>query len=77
MSLDQHELLLKILEARYELEICEESDKARRLANFHTLLDRAIGSRNLSRHELWEAMRDRMKEYRAARRKQERPWGTV
>jgi hypothetical protein len=74
MSLDRHELLTKILQAKYELEICEERDKARRLANLNTLLDQAIGQRNLSRYELLEALRDRMADYRAQRRRQEMPW---
>jgi len=72
-----HELLSKILEAKYELEICEERYKARLLANLNTLLDQAIGDSNLSRHELIEALRDRMAAYRSQRRRQERPWGHV
>lgn len=74
MSSDRHELLTKILTAKYELEICEERNKARLLANLNTLLDQAIGTRNISRYELLEALRDRMGEYRTARRKQEQPW---
>ncbi|MGD0412257.1 MAG: hypothetical protein ABSC18_11195 [Verrucomicrobiota bacterium] len=77
MSSDRHELLSKILEAKYELEICEESHKARLLANLNSLLDKAIGSRNLSRYELIEALRGRMAAYRSQRHKQERPWGSV
>lgn len=77
MSLDRHELLSKILQAKYELEICEERDKARLLANLNTLLDQAIGQRNLSRYDLIEALRDRMSQFRKARRKQEMPWRSV
>lgn len=77
MSSELNELLTKILEAKYELENCEESDKARLLANLNSLLDRAIGQRNLSRYELLEALRDRMAEHRTARKKREMPWGTV
>ena len=77
MSLDRHDLLSRILQSKYELEICEERDKARLLASLNTLLDQAIGERNLSHSELLEALRDRMKEHRRARRKQETPWGTV
>lgn len=74
MSSDRHELLLKILQAKYELEVCEERSKARLLANLNTLLDAAIGTRNISRYELLEALRDRMAEYRKSRYKQENPW---
>jgi hypothetical protein len=77
MSLDRHELLSKILAAKYELEICEERHKARLLANLNSLLDQAIGDTNLSRYELVEALHDRMREYRFQRRKQEKPWGSV
>ena len=77
MSLDRHELLLKILQAKYDLEICGERDKARMLANLNTLLDQAIGARNISRYELLEALRDRMAEYRNSRRKQDDPWRSV
>jgi hypothetical protein len=77
MSLERNELLTKILVAKYELEVCEESDKARLLANLNTLLDQAIGQRNISHYELLEALRDRMIEYRAARKKQEMPWKSV
>lgn len=77
MSLDRHELLSKILAAKYELEVCEERDKARLLACLNRLLDDAIGQRNLSRYDLLEALRDRMAEYRKQRRIQERPWSSV
>jgi len=77
MSSEKHDLLSKILNAKYELEVCEEKNKARLLANLNALLDQAIGKRNTSRYELIEALRDRMAEYRIARRKQEQPWGTV
>ena len=75
--MDRHELLTKKLQAKYELEICEERDKARHLANLNAWLDQAIGQRNLSRFELLEALRDRMAEYRAMRKKQEMPWGAI
>jgi hypothetical protein len=77
MSLNRHDLLSKILETKYELEICEEHNKARLLANLNTYLDQAIAGRNISRYELTEALRDRMATYRSQRRKQERPWGSV
>jgi hypothetical protein len=77
MSLDRPELLVRILQTKYELEIGDERDKARLLANLNALLDQAIGDRNLSRYELIEALRDRMAEYRIARRKQELPWSSV
>jgi hypothetical protein len=77
MSLDRHELLSKILETKYELEICEERQKARLLANLNSLLDQAIGGTNISRYELIEALRHRMAAYRSQRRKQERAWPSV
>lgn len=77
MSSDRHELLEKILAAKYELEISEEQGKARLLANLNALLDQAIGTRNLSRYELLEAIRDRMASYRSQRWKQDRPWRSV
>jgi len=77
MSLDRHELLSRILQAKYELEVCEERDKARMLANLNGLLDQAIGTRNISRYELLEALRDRMAGYRNAKRKQEDPWRSI
>ncbi len=77
MSSETPDLLSRILQAKYELEICEEPLKARLLANLNTLLDQAIGTRNLSRYDLLEALRDRMAEYRKVRRRQERPWGSV
>jgi hypothetical protein len=60
MSSDRHELLTKILGAKYALEVSEERSKAKLFANLNTLLDQAIGDRNLSRSELLEALRDRM-----------------
>jgi hypothetical protein len=57
MPSDRPELLSKILEAKYEFEICEERNKARLLANLNSLLDQAIGTRNISRYELLEALR--------------------
>lgn len=77
MSSDRHDLLAKILETKYDLEICEEHAKARLLANLNTLLDQSIGQRNLSRYELLEALKERMATYRKERRRRERPWGTV
>lgn len=77
MSLERHDLLAKILEAKYELEVCEERSKARLFANLNSLLDQAIGSSNLSRSALLEALRDRMSEYRKARRRRENPWRSV
>jgi hypothetical protein len=77
MSLDRHELLEKILAAKYELEISEEQSKARLLANLNTLLDQAIGNRNLSRYELHEALKDRMAAYRSARRTQDHRFRSV
>jgi hypothetical protein len=77
MSSDRHELLEKILAAKYELEISEEHGKARLLANLNALLDQAIGNRNLSRYELLEAIKDRMASYRTQRWKQDRPWRSV
>lgn len=77
MSSDRHELLAKILQAKYELEISDERNKARLLGNLNGLLDEAIGNRNISRYELLEALRDRLAEYRSTRRKQEKPWSTV
>jgi hypothetical protein len=59
------------------LEICEERHKARLLANLNSYLDQAIGTRNISRYELIEALRGRMADYRSQRRKQEMPWGSV
>jgi hypothetical protein len=58
MSLDRHELLEKILAAKYELEISEEHSTARLLANLNSLLDQAIENRKLSRYELLEALKD-------------------
>jgi len=77
MCLDRHDLLAKILAAKYELEVCEDRNKTRLLGNLNSLLDQAIGERNLSRSELLEALRDRMAEYRKARRRPECPWGSV
>ena len=77
MSLDRPELLGKILAAKYELEISDEQSKARLLANLNTLLDQAIGNRNLSRWELLEALRDKMAAYRSERWKQEHRWRSV
>lgn len=77
MSLDRHELLEKILAAKYELEISEEQSKARLLANLNTLLDQAIENRNLSRYELLEALSSRMAAYRSARRTQDQRWRSV
>ena len=74
---NRHDLLSKILQAKYELEICEEHGKARALANLNSLLDEAIGDRNISRYELLEAIKERMADYRKERRKLERPWAVV
>jgi hypothetical protein len=77
MSSERNDLLSKILQSKYELEICEERDKARLLANLNSFLDEAIGTRNLSRYELLEALKHRMADYRAIRKKQEMPWRSV
>lgn len=77
MSLDGHELLGKILAAKYELEVSDEQSKARLLANLNALLDQAIGNRNISRYELLEALKDKMTAYRCERWKQEHRWRSV
>jgi hypothetical protein len=77
MSSEKHDRLAKILETKYELEICGENDKARILANLQTLLDQAIGTRNVSRYELMEALRHKMADYRKERRKQDRRWPSI
>jgi hypothetical protein len=77
MSSERHDLLQKILAAKYDLEICEERAKARMLANLNALLDKALIGTTHSRYELLEALGDKMADYRAARHRQENPWATL
>ncbi len=74
MSLERKALLKQILEALYQLEICEDSSRAKHLANLNSLLDEAVKGTNVSRYELLEALKERMQEYRKSRRKQDMPW---
>lgn len=64
-------LLQEILEARYDLETCEEGQKAGALSRLNALLDDAIEGKPYSREQLVEALGDRFREFRKAKRREE------
>ena len=64
-----------ILQAWYDLETCEPSEKTERLKQFHQLLDVAITQADIqgvSRNELKELLGDSYSEFKLAKRREER-----
>jgi hypothetical protein len=64
-----------ILEARYELETCEPSQKAKRRAKLDALLEAALakaGNRSLTPRALIEITAEPYQQFKLARRKAER-----
>ncbi|HUB66921.1 MAG TPA: hypothetical protein VL981_05495 [Candidatus Methylacidiphilales bacterium] len=61
----------EILEAQYEADLCSPSEQAIKTKIYLDLLDRAIEGKPYSRLMLAEALKDRYKDFRRARKKQE------
>ena len=59
----------QILSAQYEADYCAPNEQAAKAKIYTDLLDQAIEGKALSRLMLVEALKDRYKEYRRARRK--------
>ena len=64
---DRAELLQRILEAKYDFEICDEPRKSEARNLFESLLDQLLEGSNVSRFELTEALKVRMAVYRSGR----------
>jgi len=71
-SESRNEELEKLLAAKYELEFCDDDEKATYLANYERLLDKALENSNVSRFGLTEAIRTAYIEYKRARAKSQR-----
>jgi hypothetical protein len=61
-------LIQKILDAQYEADYCPPQEQAARVATYEALLDQAIEGLPYSRQILVEALKERYKDYRRARR---------
>jgi hypothetical protein len=62
-------LIAKILDAQYEADHCAPREQAAKMAAYLKFLDEAVEGKPYSRLILVEALKDRYKEYRRARRK--------
>lgn len=71
----RHPELEAILQARYELETCEPSEKTKRRAKLDALLEAALpktGNRSLTPRALIEITADAYQEFKLARKRAER-----
>lgn len=76
-SESRNEKLERLLAAKYELECCDEEEKALYLRNFERLLDESLKGSNVSRFALTEAIRVAYIEYKRARAKSQRRRDTL
>jgi hypothetical protein len=67
----RHQLLERILEARYEVECAPRGSKQRCIDALNTLIDEARGPTNASRQELLVALHPRYLEFRKKKRREE------
>ena len=78
MSLEsRNEQLEGLLAAKYELECCDDDEKASYLANYERLLDKALENSNVSRFGLTEAIRTAYIDYKKARVRSQRRRDTL
>lgn len=69
-------LLFEILEARFDLEFCEDHEKASRAERLDRLINRAVLQTIHSKRELLEALNHKYLEYKRGRLRQDRlGWG--
>jgi hypothetical protein len=73
----RNEKLETLLAAKYELECCDDDEKAAYLANYERLLDAALEGSNVSRFGLTEAIRAAYIDYKKARAKSQRRRDTI
>jgi hypothetical protein len=76
-SESRNEKLEQLLAAKYELECCDEEEKALYLANFERLLDETLKGSNVSRFGLVEAIRAAYVDYKRARARSQRRRDTI
>lgn len=76
-SATRNEKLERLLAARYELEYCDDEEKASYLANYERLLDDALRDSNVSRFGLTEAIRTAYIDYKKARARSQRRRDTL
>ena len=73
--MSRHPEVEAILQAWYELENCAGHEKTQRLRKFHELLDGSIAAadiKGVSRNELKELSGDSYREFKRAKRREER-----
>jgi hypothetical protein len=68
----RHELLEKILEARYEFDYAPRESKAYAEKALFDLVDKAISGSDISRFDLLEALHDRYLEFKRQEREREK-----
>jgi hypothetical protein len=73
----RNEKLERVLAAKYELECCDDEEKATYLLNYERLLDEVLQGSNVSRFGLTEAIREAYIEYKKARAKSQRRRDTL
>lgn len=76
-SESRNQKLERLLAAKYELECCDDDEKAMYLANYERLLDEVLQNSNVSRFGLTEAIRPAYIEYRRSRVKSQRRRDTI
>jgi hypothetical protein len=73
----RNEKLERVLAAKYELECCDDEEKASYLLNYERLLDEVLQGSNVSRFGLTEAIRQAYIDYKKARAKSQRRRDTL
>ena len=72
-SAQKNENLRAILAARYDLECCDDAEKAHYLKELNRLLDEVLEAKpSISRYSLLEALLPEYEDYRAGRRRAQR-----
>ena len=73
--MSRHPEVEAILQAWYELETCAGHEKTQRLRRFHALLDESLAKaeiKGVSKNELKELLGDAYREFKLAKRREER-----
>lgn len=70
--MSRHDLIERILEARYELDYAPRESKASAHKSLMELVDQAIAGRDTSRFELLAALHDRYKDLKRSKRRKEK-----
>jgi hypothetical protein len=73
----RNEKLERVLAAKYELECCDDDEKASYLSNYERLLDEVLQGSNVSRFGLTEAIQQAYIDYKRARAKSQRRRDTL